>query len=83
MSILIRDEAAIHELVTANEPQELRSPDGRLLGKFIPADLEGDVFPEFGMKYSEMLREINDPATKWHTPDEVMARLREIDRCSP
>jgi hypothetical protein len=82
MSILIRDETMATELASADGPQELRTSDGRLLGRFIPAASDG-VFPEFGVKYSELLQEINDPNTKWHTPDEVMTRLREIDRCSP
>jgi hypothetical protein len=82
MSILIRDETMATELAAADGPQELRTSDGRLLGRFVPA-AQDDIFPEFGVKYGELLQEIQDPHTEWHAPDEVMARLREIDRCSP
>jgi hypothetical protein len=82
MPILIRDEDAVKELAAAKGLQELRSPDGRFLGQFIPAESSADYFPEFGITYSELRRQINDPSTKRCTPEQVMARLREIDRCS-
>ena len=78
MSITITDEAAAAALVTAKGPQELHGPDGRLLGQFMPAPRPGMMFPEFGLTDEEMDQLVNDPNTKWYTPDEVMARLREI-----
>ena len=83
MSILIRDEPTVAVLANVTEPEDVRAPDGRLLGQFIPAPKPKMSFPEFGVTDEELERELNDPNTKWVTPEEVMARLREIDRCSP
>jgi hypothetical protein len=83
MSILIRDEPTIAALATATGPQEIRGPDGQLLGYFSPTPIPKVSFPEFGVTDEELERELHDPNTKWVTPEEVMARLREIDRCSP
>lgn len=83
MSILIRDEPTAAVLAGATGLQDVRGPDGQLLGQFIPAPRPGLSFPELGITDEELDRQMNDPNAKWYTPEEVMARLREIDRCSP
>ena len=83
MAITVRDDEMLKALSGTIEPLEFRAPDGRLLGEFIPARRPGLSFPEFGLTDAELDRQLSDPNTKWHTPEEVMARLREIDRCSP
>ena len=82
MSIQIQDEPTISMLSAATGPEEVRSSDGRLLGQFIPASAPKLSFPEHGIADEELERRVNDPNMKRHTPEEVMARLREIDRCS-
>ena len=82
MSITILDESTAAALATASTPQEVRGPDGALLGQFIPASLPKVSFPEFGITDDELDRQLADPNEKWVTPEEVMARLREIDQCS-
>jgi len=81
MSIQIHDEATLAALTAATDPQDVCAPDGRLLGQFVPAPKL--TFEDFGVTVEELERVRTDPNTKWYTPDEVMARLREIDRCSP
>ena len=83
MSIQIRDEPTASALAKASTPQEVHGPDGRLLGQFIPAPRPGMSCPEFGLTDDELEQLAHDPNATWHTPEEVMARLREIDRCSP
>jgi len=82
VSILISDQPTVAALATATGPQEVRGPDGRLLGQFIPAPRAGMTYPELGLTDEELNRRLNDPNAKWYTPEEVMERLREIDRCS-
>jgi hypothetical protein len=83
MSITILDESTAAALATASSPQEILGPSGDVLGQFIPASLPRVSCPEFGVTDEELERQLNDPHSHWHTPEEVMARLREIDRCSP
>ncbi len=83
MSITILDESTAAALATASVPQEILGPSGAVLGQFIPASLPRVSCPEFGVTDDELERQLNDPNSRWHTPEEVMARLREIDRCSP
>ena len=83
MSIQIRDEPTASALAKAADPQEVRGPDGRLLGRFFPIGKPGISYPELGLTDEELRQRLADPHAKWHTPEEVMARLREIDRCSP
>jgi hypothetical protein len=83
MSITILDESTATALATASTPQEVRGPNGILLGQFIPASLPKVSFPEFGVTDDELDRLLSDPNEKWVTPEDVTARLREIDRCSP
>ncbi|MDB5306784.1 MAG: hypothetical protein JWO38_986 [Gemmataceae bacterium] len=82
MSILIRDEPTAAALATATEPQEVRGPDGSLLGQFIPTPKPAMSFSECGLTDEELEQRLNDPNATWHTPEEVMIRLREIDRGS-
>jgi hypothetical protein len=83
MPIQIRDEPTATVLAGATGLQEVRGPDGRLLGQFIPAPRPGLSYPEVGLTDAELMRRLNDPNARWYTPEEVMARLREIDQCSP
>lgn len=82
MSILIRDEPTATLLAATTEPQEVRGPDGRLLGEFIPAPTPGMSCPELGMTDEELDRPLHDPNARWVTPEDVMVRLREISRCT-
>jgi hypothetical protein len=82
MPITILDESTATALATASTPQEVVGPNGALLGQFIPASLPRISFPEFGVPDDELKRQLTDPNEKWVTPEDVMARLREIDRCS-
>jgi hypothetical protein len=83
MSIVIRDEPTAAALAKAADPQDVRGPDGKLIGRFIPVAKLTLSFPELDITDEELRQRMNDPNAKWHTPEEVMARLREIDRCSP
>jgi hypothetical protein len=83
MPIQISDQTTVNQLTEALGIQEVHAPDGRVLGQFIPARRPGMSFPEFGITDVELDRQLNDPNMKWYTPEEVMERLREIDRCSP
>jgi len=83
MPIDIHDAPTAAALASATGLQEVRGPDGRVLGRFIPAPRPGLAFPELGITDEELDRQMKDPNAKWYTPEEVMARLREIDRCSP
>ena len=81
MSIQINDEKAVAVLAAATAPVELRGPDGRVLGQFVPADPSKRMsFPEFGMTDEEITRLDNDPNTRWFTANEVMERLRQLRR---
>jgi len=77
MAITVTDE--MKNLFTASETtEEIRTSDGRILGRFTPAKLLM-TFPELQMTDEELDRIANNPNTIWHTPEQVMARLREID----
>jgi hypothetical protein len=82
MPIHIHDESTLAALSAATRPEEVRAADGRALGQFIPAAALKMSFPELGISDEELERLGTDPNARWHTPEEVMARLREIDRCS-
>lgn len=80
MSIDITDPQFAAKLAAARVTAEVRSPEGRLLGLFTPTSEMH--LPELTQAdYDEMDRRLNDPNTKFYTPEEVMARLREIGRC--
>jgi hypothetical protein len=80
MSYLIADPAAVATLAAARDPGEVVAPDGRVLGRFIPAE-EKMSYPELGVSDAELERRATDPNAVWVTPEQVMERLREIDRC--
>jgi hypothetical protein len=79
LSVQIHDPKAVELLAAATAPLELRAPDGRVLGQFVPVEPSKKMsFPEFGMTDEELKRRENDPNVRWYTADEVMARLREL-----
>ncbi|HKA05961.1 MAG TPA: hypothetical protein VKD71_01805 [Gemmataceae bacterium] len=81
MSVEINDQKAVAVLAAATSPVELRAPDGRVLGQFVPVEPSKKMsFPEFGMTDEELDRIENDPNQKWYTAEEVMARLRELTK---
>jgi hypothetical protein len=74
----IRDAATAAGLARASGMVELYSPDGRFLGRFTPTPPQElpDPTPEVVDQWLDDL-----PARKkYYTPDEVMQRLRDIDR---
>ncbi len=82
MSIVIQDEIAIASFSNLSGPDEVRTPDGRLLGRFIPSDSSAMSFPEVCLTDAELDRRLNDPNAVRHTPEQVMARIRELDQYS-
>lgn len=81
MSVTIRDERTVEELAhVVGAGIEVFGPDGRLLGRFTPAPRPGMMFPELGLTDEELERRENDPNAKWVSADEVMARLRSLQR---
>jgi hypothetical protein len=83
MSIKINDEKIASQFSGTNVPQEVIGPTGLKLGQFIPVGGNATIFPELGISDEELFRILNDPNEVWRTPEEVMARLREIDKCTP
>ena len=72
MSITITDDLA-GEFGRAAEPVEVRAPDGRLLGTFLPRHPSEPDISE------EEMRRLEDPTTgKWYTAAEIEAKLREL-----
>jgi hypothetical protein len=82
MSIEIRDEKTAAELKSADRAQDVRTADGQFLGRFVPAKNVKMSCPELGLSDEEIQARLNDPNAEYCTPEQVMARLREIDRCS-
>jgi hypothetical protein len=80
MPIIIADSETASQLRAANGPEEVRTVDGGLLGRFIPAPRPGMTFPELGLTDEELERRENDPNAKWFTAAEVEAQLRELRR---
>jgi len=79
MSFVIQDPRAVATFASAKDPIELKAPDGRVLGQFVPVEPSKKTsFPEFGMTDEEIFRMDNDPNMKWYTPEEVMERLRQL-----
>jgi hypothetical protein len=74
MPTIIADEQMAAKL-RVEGPHEVRTADGRLLGRFTPAEMS---CPETGLTDDELDERLNDPHTTWYTADEVMARLREL-----
>ncbi|MBX9624059.1 MAG: hypothetical protein K2X82_09645 [Gemmataceae bacterium] len=80
MPIDVTDPEFAAKLAAAREPDPVVGPDGILLGEFIPRS-KMDLFQLDEAKIAEYERMRADPNVKSYTPEEVMARLREIDRC--
>ena len=80
MPITIHDEAVAAALAGTATPQELRGPDGRTLGRYVPA-VPAMTCPEVGLTDDELRRRIDDP-DGWVPADQVTARLRAL-RDSP
>jgi hypothetical protein len=79
MSVQIHDQKVVEVLATATSPLELRAPDGRLLGQFVPVESSKRMsFPEIGITDEELERRERDPNVRWFTADEVMERLRSL-----
>lgn len=79
MSFDITDPATAAKLAAAKETGWVYGPDG-LLGKFVPLAVEKPVV-ENEPTADELERLRTDPNAVWYTPEQVMDRLREIDRC--
>lgn len=79
MTVTVRDDTTVSELDHAvGGDVELRTRDGRLLGRFLPAPRPGMMFPELGKTDDELDRIEHDPGARWFTADEVMARIRSL-----
>ena len=76
MSLTVTDPALLAAFTASEFPVELRSPDGKLVGRFVPS-IPGMRFPELGITDEEMDRLLNDP-DGWVTAEEVNAKLREL-----
>lgn len=82
MAIDVTDPALTAKLAAAREPNPVVGPDGILLGEFIPRS-KMDIFQLDEAKIAEYERMRADPNVKSYTPEEVMARLRELRKCGP
>ena len=82
MAIMIHDEKVARAFSTATGPQQVKAADGQILGNFIPGSQPTMSMPEIGLTDEALLDLVNDPNAVWRSPEEVMARLREIDRCT-
>lgn len=81
MSFIIQDPNAVHTFATASGPIELTAPDGRVLGRFVPVEASKKMsYPELEITDEEFERRINDRTVRWYTADEVMARLRSLQK---
>jgi hypothetical protein len=80
--IVINDESVVATLSATSSPEEVRAPDGRVLGQFIPARTTKMTFPELGMTDEELDRRVNRPDARWYTAEEVMERLRQLRKAN-
>ena len=60
MPITVRDDEMLEALSETIKPLEVRAPDGRVLGEFIPAQRPGLSFPEFGITDEELDRRFSE-----------------------
>ena len=81
MSVTITDSALLAKL-TAGSAVEIKNGDGQVIGQFVPSEKPKTGFPEFGVTLEELEQKLTNPNAKWYTPEQVMARLREIDQCT-
>jgi hypothetical protein len=79
MSITITDAALLAQF-RSGSTLEIKDETGQVIGQFVPSDTHKTGFPEFGVTLEELEQKMNNPNAKWYTPEQVMARLREIDR---
>jgi hypothetical protein len=82
MSILINDDATLANFSAASKPEDVLGRDGKLLGRFIPVNQPKMTFPEIGLTDEELDGRLNDSTAPTYTPEQVMARLRELRECS-
>lgn len=80
MSLTTSDPATAAALAGSNTPQQLLSPDGKPLGRYIPP-VPGMTFPESGLTDDELRRRADDPEG-WVSADEVEARLRGLNEAA-
>ena len=73
----INDPTLAASFAAITTPQELRGPDGRVLGRYIPAS-PTMTFPEADITDEELQRRLNNPNSVWRTPNEVMEHLRQL-----
>lgn len=81
MSITITDAALLAKL-SEGPAVELKNEAGEVIGQFFPARAGERWIHEFGVTIEELDRIRTNPNAKWFTPEQVMARLREIDQCT-
>ena len=82
MAIQILDAVSASNLSSAQYPSDVHGPDGKMLGRFIPTTIPGTSYPELGLTDEELDALVTDPNATWKTPEQVMARLQEIDQCT-
>jgi hypothetical protein len=76
MPMIVSDPELAASLAHTSIPQELRAPDGRLLGRYVPATPHMS-FPEVGLTDDELLRRLAEP-DGWVTANEVRERLATL-----
>ena len=72
----INDPTLAASFAAITTPQELRGPDGRVLGRYIPAS-PTMTFPEGGLTNEELNRRLSEP-TGWVSASDVNERLRKL-----
>ena len=77
MSITVTDPAFAAALASTETPVQLRGPDGKVRGVYLPI-VPGMTYPETGLTDDELRRLVSEPEG-WVTADEVNARLRELE----
>ena len=81
MAITVNEKETIDSFRNASEPEFLKSPNGEILGRFVPVTSKVSI-PESGLTDEELFALANDRQAPRCGPEEVMRRLREIDQCS-
>jgi hypothetical protein len=76
MTLVIADTSVIDQLDEAREPLELRAPDGRLLGHFVPA-LDVSLDPALAPHISEEELQRREQAGGGRTLDSILADLEK------
>ncbi|MBL8865989.1 MAG: hypothetical protein JNK93_10570 [Planctomycetia bacterium] len=81
MSVTITDATLLAQF-RSGSTVEIKDETGHVIGQFVPTNAPKTGFPEFGVTVEELEQKMNNPNAKWYTPEQVMARLREIDQCT-